>query len=105
MCAFNTPVQNSFSDKREPLPMHLRGKIPEPIYEHTAVFLARCHRVGVKVSLENPANSLMWLTKWIQSLLAMDEVSEKIRQYRWTQRAKWSNQLAQARGPSWPMSG
>ena len=88
------------------MPNHARGKFPEPkplrtndfpegkpdlegnnlikvqqanaIYEHTAAFLARCHGAGVKFSIENPTNGIMWLTKWMQLLLAMDKVSEEV---------------------------
>ena len=63
------------------------------IYEHTAACLARCHGAGVKFSIENPTNSIMWLTKWMQPLLAMGKVSEmKFQQCRWGgKRGKWSS--------------
>ena len=115
------PCGTASRARERPLPNHATGKFPEPkplrtnnfpegkpdlecnnlikvqqanaIYEHTAAFLARCHGAGVKFSIENPTNSIMWLTKWMQPLLAMDKVSGvKFQQCRWGgKRGKWSS--------------
>ena len=41
------------------------------IYEFTGRICALCHEKGILWSVENPLNSIMWLTKWLVSLLSL----------------------------------